>query len=59
MERLAQEGKLSAYRHRGFWQSMDTLRDKMLLEELWSSGRRPWKVWQDAPASVATAAANG
>ena len=45
MEKLAEEGKLSAYRHRGFWQSMDTLRDKMLLEDLWASGKRPWKVW--------------
>ena len=45
METLAHEGKLHAYRHRGFWQSMDTLRDKMLLEELWASGKQPWKVW--------------
>ena len=45
MERLAQEQKLLAYRHRGFWQSMDTLRDKVLLEELWTSGKPPWKVW--------------
>lgn len=45
LEALAREGKLRAYRHRGFWQSMDTLRDKMLLEELWSSGKRPWKTW--------------
>ena len=45
MEKLAEEGTLSAYRHRGFWQSMDTLRDKMLLEDLWASGKRPWKVW--------------
>jgi glucose-1-phosphate cytidylyltransferase len=45
MEALAQESKLRAYRHRGFWQSMDTLRDKMLLEELWASGKQPWKVW--------------
>jgi glucose-1-phosphate cytidylyltransferase len=45
METLAQESKLRAYRHRGFWQSMDTLRDKMLLEELWASGKQPWKVW--------------
>ncbi|MGC2829835.1 MAG: sugar phosphate nucleotidyltransferase, partial [Candidatus Acidiferrum sp.] len=45
MERLAQEGKLHAFRHRGFWQSMDTLRDKTLLEDLWTSGKRPWKVW--------------
>lgn len=47
MEALAQEGKLRAFRHRGFWQSMDTLRDKMLLEDLWTSGKRPWKVWSD------------
>jgi glucose-1-phosphate cytidylyltransferase len=45
MEKLAQEAKLHAYRHRGFWQSMDTLRDKMLLEDLWASGKQPWKVW--------------
>lgn len=43
--RLAQVGELNAYRHSGFWQPMDTLRDKMLLEELWSSGCAPWKVW--------------
>ena len=45
METLAHDGKLCAYRHRGFWQSMDTLRDKMLLEDLWTSGKRPWKAW--------------
>jgi glucose-1-phosphate cytidylyltransferase len=45
MERLAAEGKLSAYRHEGFWQPMDTLRDKMVLEDLWASGQVPWKVW--------------
>jgi glucose-1-phosphate cytidylyltransferase len=45
VERLAREGQLSAYRHRGFWQPMDTLRDKELLEELWATGRAPWKVW--------------
>lgn len=43
--RLAQAGELNAYRHSGFWQPMDTLRDKMLLEELWGSGSAPWKVW--------------
>lgn len=42
MERLAREGQLSAYRHLGFWQPMDTLRDKMLLEGLWESGKAPW-----------------
>lgn len=43
--RLAQEGELMAYQHRGFWQAMDTLRDKNQLEELWHSGRAPWNVW--------------
>lgn len=46
MERLAQEGQLSAYLHEGFWQPMDTLRDKQHLEELWQSGKAPWKVWE-------------
>jgi glucose-1-phosphate cytidylyltransferase len=45
LERLASEGKLSAFVHRGFWQPMDTLRDKSTLEEYWASGRAPWKVW--------------
>ncbi len=42
---LAAEGQLMAYEHTGFWQPMDTLREKNLLEELWSSGRAPWKRW--------------
>ena len=45
LEKLAQEGQLSAFTHRGFWQPMDTLRDKHVLEELWQSGKAPWKVW--------------
>jgi glucose-1-phosphate cytidylyltransferase len=45
MERLADEGKLAAYRHAGYWQNMDSLRDKMVLEEQWASGQPPWKVW--------------
>jgi glucose-1-phosphate cytidylyltransferase len=45
MEKLAQEGQLSAFRHQGFWQPMDTLRDKNLLEKLWQSGTAPWKIW--------------
>jgi glucose-1-phosphate cytidylyltransferase len=45
MERLASEGKLAAYRHEGFWHPMDTLRDKMVLEQLWASGEAPWKIW--------------
>ncbi|EAU54534.1 glucose-1-phosphate cytidylyltransferase [Mariprofundus ferrooxydans] len=43
---LASEGELAAFRHHGFWQPMDTLRDKTQLEELWSSGSAPWKVWR-------------
>ena len=45
MERLAYEGKLSAYKHEKYWQSMDSLRDKNVLEEVWSSGNPPWKKW--------------
>lgn len=45
LERLARDGQLMAYKHDGFWQCMDTLRDKRLLEELWESGKAPWKVW--------------
>ncbi len=45
LEQLAADGKLSAFVHRGFWQPMDTLRDKTMLEESWASGAAPWKVW--------------
>lgn len=45
LEALARDGQLSAYTHYGFWQPMDTLRDKIRLEELWQSGKAPWKVW--------------
>ena len=45
MQRLAAEGRLSVYFHQGFWQPMDTLRDKRHLENLWASGQAPWKVW--------------
>ncbi|WP_045216467.1 glucose-1-phosphate cytidylyltransferase [Desulfonatronovibrio magnus] len=45
MEHLARESKLAAFKHTGFWQPMDTLRDKHYLENLWSSGKPPWKVW--------------
>jgi glucose-1-phosphate cytidylyltransferase len=45
LETLAASGQLDAYEHRGFWQPMDTLRDKNQLEELWQSGRAPWKCW--------------
>lgn len=46
LERLAREQQLAAYRHRGFWRPMDTLRDKNELETLWSSGDAPWKKWE-------------
>jgi glucose-1-phosphate cytidylyltransferase len=46
LEKLASMGQISAYRHSGFWQPMDTLRDKNHLEELWASGKAPWKVWE-------------
>ena len=46
LERLAADGQLAAYRHEGFWQCMDTIRDKRLLERLWQSGDPPWKVWE-------------
>ncbi|AMR81964.1 glucose-1-phosphate cytidylyltransferase [Cupriavidus nantongensis] len=45
MMRLAAQGSLQAYRHSGFWQAMDTLRDKNLLEHLWAGGNPPWKAW--------------
>jgi len=45
LEQLAVDGQLSAFTHRGFWQPMDTLRDKLKLEELWEAGRAPWKTW--------------
>jgi glucose-1-phosphate cytidylyltransferase len=45
LERLAEDGQLSAFRHDGFWQCMDTLRDKRYLEELWQTGSPPWKTW--------------
>jgi glucose-1-phosphate cytidylyltransferase len=45
LETLARDGQISAFTHEGFWHPMDTLRDKLKLEELWRSGRAPWKVW--------------
>lgn len=46
LENLAKNGELVAYKHRGFWQPMDTLRDKNQMESLWRSGKAPWKVWE-------------
>lgn len=47
LEGLAKDGELMAYRHQGFWQCMDTLREKQKLEAYWASGNAPWKVWED------------
>jgi glucose-1-phosphate cytidylyltransferase len=44
MTQIAKDGQMEAWEHRGFWQPMDTLRDKNLLEKLWTSGHPPWKV---------------
>lgn len=46
LERLARDGQLMAYKHNSFWQCMDTLREKYLLEKLWQSGNPPWKIWR-------------
>ena len=45
LENAARMGQLMAYKHTGFWQCMDTVREKDLLEKLWAGGRAPWKVW--------------
>ena len=45
LERLAAEKQLTVYKHKGFWRPMDTLRDKMHLEEMWDAGKAPWKIW--------------
>jgi glucose-1-phosphate cytidylyltransferase len=47
LERLARDGQLAAYRHEGFWQCMDTLRELRLLQNLWDQGRAPWRTWND------------
>ncbi len=46
LQNLARDGMLSAYRHYGFWHSMDTLRDKKVLEQIWASGNPPWRIWE-------------
>jgi glucose-1-phosphate cytidylyltransferase len=45
LQGLARDGQLKAFRHEGFWQPMDTVRDRLHLEELWASGQAPWKTW--------------
>ena len=47
LEQLTKERQLSAYKHKGYWQCMDTLREKNLLEGLWNENKAPWKVWKD------------
>ena len=47
LERLAEEGELMSYSHRGYWQCMDTKREKDVLESLWAKGQAPWKKWKD------------
>lgn len=47
LEKIASEGKLMAYKHEGFWQCMDTIREKQKLEQLWADNKAPWKVWKD------------
>lgn len=51
LEQLASQEELVAYKHSGFWQPMDTLRDKNYLEDLWRSGDAPWKIWDKALAN--------
>jgi glucose-1-phosphate cytidylyltransferase len=51
LEKLALDGVLAAYKHRGFWLPMDTVRDKIVLEEMWASGKAPWKVWDDCAST--------
>jgi glucose-1-phosphate cytidylyltransferase len=52
LKRIAAEGQLAAYQHRGFWQAMDTLREKDLLQNLWNQGKAPWKTWSDTQLKV-------
>jgi len=47
IRKLVQERKVNAYKHYGFWRAMDTMTDKRQLEEIWNSGRAPWKIWED------------
>ena len=47
LESAAHDGQLMAYKHEGFWQCMDTVREKEMLEKLWREGKAPWKVWTD------------
>ena len=52
LERLAAAGQLMAYKHEGFWQCMDALRDKLVLEDIWAKGNAPWATWRMSDAST-------
>jgi glucose-1-phosphate cytidylyltransferase len=52
MEQLAKDKQLMAYRHNSFWQCMDTLREKKILEAMWDSGNAPWKIWREQNESI-------
>lgn len=52
LEKLAREGQVMAYKHTSFWQCMDTIRDKKLLETLWQTGNAPWKMWEEGNANL-------
>jgi glucose-1-phosphate cytidylyltransferase len=56
---LARDGQLMGYRHHGFWSCMDTLREKNYLEDLWNSGRPPWKIWSSLEPRRIALAKNG
>ena len=56
IEQLAREGQLMGYRHNGFWSCMDTLKEKNILEELWASGKAPWKIWSDSHRDIRSSA---
>ena len=57
LERAAAEGELTAYRHEGFWECMDTYKDAVALNDLWATGNAPWRVWERAPHATEGAAA--
>jgi glucose-1-phosphate cytidylyltransferase len=51
LARLSEQDQLTVYRHHGYWQCMDTLRDKAVLQDLWDTGKPPWCVWNNEPAT--------
>jgi glucose-1-phosphate cytidylyltransferase len=59
IERLAREGQISGYLHRGFWSCMDTLKEKNMLEDLWASNKAPWRVWDKEEVGIGSLRASG